>query len=229
MMKTVNRILQILAIIFGLGAIVLFFLPFAQITTNGNAVTATGAQLAFGGKLDGFDSALAKSADILFCFILTAFGFIFSVFSFKKKGLRYAASTFGIVSAIYMLVIALSSANKFVDTRPLPNVTAVEYKVFVLLTAIVLFAFTACAVAYLLVDDYLEVKESKTKKTIFKRIALFFRDYKSEIKKIVWPGPRDVVKNTVIVLIMCVLIGVLIWVLDFGIGRLLELILNKSA
>ena len=128
-----------------------------------------------------------------------------------------------------MLVIALSSANKFVDTRPLPNVTAVEYKVFVLLTAIVLFAFTACAVAYLLVDDYLEVKESKTKKTIFKRIALFFRDYKSEIKKIVWPGPRDVVKNTVIVLIMCVLIGVLIWVLDFGIGRLLELILNKSA
>ena len=91
-MKTVNRILQILAIIFGLGAIVLFFLPFAQITTNGNAVTATGAQLAFGGKLDGFDSALAKSADILFCFILTAFGFIFSVFSFKKKGLRYAPS-----------------------------------------------------------------------------------------------------------------------------------------
>lgn len=229
MMKTVNRILQILAIVFGLGAIVLFFLPFAQITTNGNAVTATGAQLAFGGKLDGFDSALAKSADILFCFILTAFGFIFSVFSFKKKGLRYAASAFGIVPAIYMLVIALSSANKFVDTRPLPNVTAIEYKVFVLLTAIVLFAFTACAVAYLLVDDYLEVKESKTKKTIFKRIALFFRDYKSEIKKIVWPGPRDVVKNTVIVLIMCVLIGVLIWVLDFGIGRLLELILNKSA
>lgn len=229
-MKTVNRILQILAIVFGLGAIVLFFLPFADITTNGNAVTATGAQLAFGGKLEGFDNALAKSADILFCFCLTVVGFLFSVFSFKKKGLRYAAPAFGIVTAVYMLVIALSGANKFVDTRPLENVTAVSYHVFVLLTAIALFAFTVFAAGYLFVDDYLEVKESKnSKKTIFKRIALFFRDYKSEIKKIVWPGPKDVVKNTVIVLIMCALLGVIIWALDYGVGSLLELILEKSA
>ena len=83
------------------------------------------------------------------------------------------------------------------------------------------------AVAYLLVDDYLEVLASKgAKKTIIKRIALFFRDYKSEIKKIVWPNIKDVLKNTAIVLIMCLLVGIFIWLLDLGLGKLLELILG---
>ena len=81
--------------------------------------------------------------------------------------------------------------------------------------------------AYLLIDDYIEVKESNgAKQTIIKRIIRFFRDYKSEIKKIVWPGWKDVAKNTVIVLIMCLIIGALIWIIDFGLGKLLELILG---
>ncbi|HBJ11102.1 MAG TPA: preprotein translocase subunit SecE [Ruminococcaceae bacterium] len=102
-----------------------------------------------------------------------------------------------------------------------------KYTPFVLITAIALFVFTACAVAYLLIDDYIEVKESSgSKLTILKRIARFFRDYKSEVKKIVWPGWKDVLKNTLIVLIMCVLVGVFIWLVDFGLGRLLELILG---
>ena len=58
------------------------------------------------------------------------------------------------------------------------------------------------------------------------KIAKFFRDYKSEVKKIVWPGPRDVVKNTVIVLIMCAVVGAFIWLVDYGLGQLLKLILG---
>ena len=231
-MKIVNRICQILAIIFGLGSLVLFFMNFATIVCDGEAVSLIGAQLGFGSKIEvgGETVDMARSADILFCFFLTAIGFVLSIFGFKSKKVRYFAPAFGLASAIYMLVIALGSPYNFVDARPLTtlyDVTAIEYAPFVLIAAIALFVFTAFAAAYLLIDDYIEVLESKgSKKTIFKRIVLFLRDYKSEVKKIVWPNFKDVIKNTLIVIIICVIVGVLIWLVDFGLGKLLELILG---
>ena len=81
-----------------------------------------------------------------------------------------------------------------------------------------------------LIDDYIEVKEAGDGRlTIPKRIVRFFRDYKSEVKKIVWPGLNEVVKNTGIVLIMCLIIGALIWVIDFGLAELLHLVLGIKA
>lgn len=228
-MKTVNRICQILTIVLGIGSVVLFFLRFATITSSGNDVQLVGAQLSFGNKITvaGTEYHLSKSAHFLFCFLLTVLSAVFGTLSFKSKKLRYFAPAVGIIDAVYMLVIALGSPYKFIDSRPLTDITEVTYTPFVLITAIALFAFTAFAVAYLLIDDYIEVKESNgSKLTIMKRIFRFFRDYKSEVKKIVWPGWKDVIKNTVIVLIMCALVGVFIWLVDFGLGRLLELILG---
>lgn len=228
-MKIINRICQILAIALSLGALVLFFTHFATITFSGGDAKFVGAELAFGVKKKIGDASydMARSADILFCFFLTVFGALFSAFSFKKKGLRYAAPAVGLIAGIYMLVIALSKPNLFVDTRPLPDVSGVVYGKFVLFCAIALLAFAVISAAYLLIDDYLEVKASKgSKKTIAKRIATFFKDYKSEVKKIVWPGIKDVVKNTLIVLIMCLIVGAFIWLLDFGLGKLLELLLG---
>lgn len=228
-MKAVNKICQILAVVFGLASLVLFFTNFATITTGENTVSLVGAALGFGSKTEvaGTTYDMAKSADILFCFLLTAIGFVMSAFSFKSKSLRYMAPAIGLGSGIYMLVIALSDPWKFVDKRPLPEVTGIEYTSFVLLTAIALLVFAVFAAAYLFIDDYLEVKASKgAKRTIMQRVVAFLRDYKSEVKKIVWPGIKMVLKNTLIVLIMCLLIGALIWLLDFGLGQLLELILG---
>ena len=90
-----------------------------------------------------------------------------------------------------------------------------------------MFAFTAVAGAYLLIDDYLEVAASKgSKLTIPKRVVRFLRDYKSEIKKIIWPGWKDVLKNTAIVLAICLVIGAFIWVVDYGLAELVKLILG---
>ncbi len=231
-MKTMNKICQIMAIVFGLGALVLFFVPFATVTSGTESVSLAAAQLAFGTKatVGKVVYNMAKSADILFCLILTAFAAVMSLLSGKSKSLRYVVPASGIISAIYMLVIALSNPWKFVDKRPIPNVSNIVYSDFVIILAIALFVFTAFAVAYLLIDDYLEVLASKgEKKTIFQRIGLFFRDNKSEVKKIVWPGLRDVIKNTVIVLIMCLIVGALIWVVDFGLGSLIEVILGGKA
>lgn len=228
-MKTVNKICQILAIVFGLGSVILFFTNFATITTGGTDVSLVGAQLAFGSKIEvaGNEYDMARSAQILFCFWLTVIGTVISAFSFKSKGLRYTAPGFGIVSAVYMLVMYLSSEGKFVDYRPLPDVTKIAYEPLFLVAVIALFAFTVSAAAYLLIDDYLEVLASKgSKLTIPKRIVRYFKDYKSEIKKIVWPGWKDVAKNTFIVLAICLIIGAFIWVVDFGLAQLLELILG---
>ena len=239
-MKAVNKICQVLAILFGLGSLVLFFLSFAKLTINGQVYTFTGAQLALGTskELAGeLVANMAKSADLLFCMVLTLIGLACSVFSYKQAGFRYAASGFALGTAIYMLVVRLSSPWKFVDTRADLSdakyeyfVTDVKYTSFVLFIVIALFLFAAAAIANLLLSDAIEVAESKgAKKPILKRIVLFFRDYKSEAKKIVWPGLRDVLKNTVIVLIMCLLIGALIWLVDLGLGTLLDWILGLKS
>lgn len=228
-MKTINRICQILAIVFGLASLVLFFTHFATIVAGENSVDFVGAELAFGAKkaYAGSEIKMDKSADILFCFFLTAIGFILSVFSFKSKGLRYTAPAFALGSGIYLLVMALSDPRRFVDTQPITGVTDVVYGKAVWLLTIALLVFAAFAIAYLFIDDYIEVKASKgAKRTILARVIAFFRDYKGEVKKIVWPGFRDVLKNTLIVLIMCLLVGILIWAEDFGLGKLLELILG---
>lgn len=232
-MKTVNKICYVLAAAFGLASLALFFTNFATIYSGDTAINFVGAALGFGAKktlADGTVVDMARSADILFCFFLTAIGFIVSIFAIKSQGARYFAPAIGLVSAVYMLVIALSSPWKFVDTRStpeIPNITDVEYYgKFILLTAICLFVFAALGVAYLLIDDRVRCLENKNRKSIPARIVAFFRDYKSEVKKIVWPGFKDVVKNTVIVLIMCLLIGIIIWVLDFGLGNLIDFLLN---
>lgn len=231
MMKTVNRICQILSIIFAVVSLILFFTPFATIATNNGDVSMVGAALGFGSKIDlaGTEYDMAKSADILFCFWLTVLGVVLSVFSFKSKKVRYFAPAVALGTGIYMLVIAFSDATKFVDARPLTTtigVTSIEYASSVLFTAIALLLFAVAAAAYLLIDDYIEVTQSKgAKRTILKRVIGFFKDYKSEIKKIVWPGFKDVAKNTGIVLAMCLIVGAFIWLLDLGLGKLIELIL----
>ena len=230
-MTNLNKIFRILTMVFGLASLVLFFTNFVNIAMGDVTKDFVGAQLAFGSEVDiaGTKYDMAKSADILLCFWLTAIAFVMSIFSFKTKTLRYATPGLGIIATIYMLVIRLSGPFKFVDVRPLSydNITGMTYSIFVLLAVIALALFTISGIAYLLIDDYLEVLASKGEKlTIPKRIIRFFRDYKSEYKKIVWPGLKDVIKNTVIVLIMCLIIGALIWIVDFGLGQLLNLILG---
>lgn len=227
-MKTLNRISQILSIVFAVGSLVLFFTPFADIFTNGQTVSLVATELAFGAKVNVGEAVfdMARSSHILFVFWLTVLSAVLNVFAFKSKGFRYSSSAFALISAVYAWVIALSKDGRFVDTRPLENVTKVTNTSFVLFLAIALLLSAVFAIAYLLIDDYIEAKSSKDKKTICQRIVLFLRDNKSEVKKIVWPSFRDVVKNTITVLVMCLVIGALIWIIDFGLGQLLELILG---
>jgi len=59
----------------------------------------------------------------------------------------------------------------------------------------------------------------KNKVKLGERIKKFFRDYKSELKKIVWCPWKQVKNNTVVVIVIVVLTGAAIGVLDFGFGK----------
>ncbi|MBR5538647.1 MAG: preprotein translocase subunit SecE [Clostridia bacterium] len=56
--------------------------------------------------------------------------------------------------------------------------------------------------------------ENKEKKP--GRIAKFFRDYKSELKKITWCPFKTVKSNTVLVCVTVVILAVIIGLLDLG-------------
>ena len=57
---------------------------------------------------------------------------------------------------------------------------------------------------------------SEEKKTgFFKRIAAYFREMKTELKKVVWPTFKQVRNNTGVVITALILVGVIIAVLDF--------------
>ena len=60
-----------------------------------------------------------------------------------------------------------------------------------------------------------------------KSIVKYFKDARSEFKKVVWPSRKQVFNNTVVVIIAMVVSGLAIWALDTGFVSLLKLMLGK--
>ncbi len=67
-------------------------------------------------------------------------------------------------------------------------------------------------------------KKKSDKPGFFKRIANFFRDYKSEMKKVVWYPWKNVVRDTGVVMVSLVITGVIIGVLDLVFTKLILLL-----
>ena len=61
-----------------------------------------------------------------------------------------------------------------------------------------------------------------------KGISKFFRDTKSEIKKIVWPTPKTTFRNMGLVLLAMLIVGAVIFGLDFGLQKLFGLVMNVA-
>ncbi len=60
-----------------------------------------------------------------------------------------------------------------------------------------------------------KAKDQKPKNGFFKKAVRFFKDLKSEWKKIVWPSKKTVKNNTLVVLAFTGLAAVSIWILDW--------------
>ncbi|MBR6922062.1 MAG: preprotein translocase subunit SecE [Clostridia bacterium] len=69
-----------------------------------------------------------------------------------------------------------------------------------------------------------EVKETRKKEGFWKRIGRFFKDYKGELKKITWPTPKQTAKNTGIVLVAMVVVGLIVILLDTAFSAVIGLL-----
>ena len=47
------------------------------------------------------------------------------------------------------------------------------------------------------------------------KVKKYFRELRSELKKVVWPTPQQVLKNAAIVVGCVLVVGIFIWVFDF--------------
>lgn len=66
---------------------------------------------------------------------------------------------------------------------------------------------------------------AKPKKAGGNKIVKWFRDLKSEIKKVVWPSKKQIINNTGIVLFVMVLTGLVLGGIDFGLSELISRVL----
>jgi len=66
-------------------------------------------------------------------------------------------------------------------------------------------------------------KDNKSKK----EKKHFFKDFKAELKKVIWPTPKQLINNTVAVITIVLLIAVIVFVLDFTFEKMNEYGINK--
>ena len=58
------------------------------------------------------------------------------------------------------------------------------------------------------------VKKDESKPGFFKRVGKWFREMKSELKKVIWPTPKQFGKNTGVALAMMAGSAVVLWGFD---------------
>jgi len=59
-----------------------------------------------------------------------------------------------------------------------------------------------------------------------KRISRWFREMRSELKKVVWPSKSQMVNNTLVVIACVIVVGIFIWVFDFVALQIVQGIIN---
>ena len=64
----------------------------------------------------------------------------------------------------------------------------------------------------------------------------FFKDFKAELKKVIWPTPKQLINNTIAVVVIVVITAAIVFVLDlvfdllntYGVNKLKEKVRNED-
>ena len=60
-----------------------------------------------------------------------------------------------------------------------------------------------------------EVKKENWFARTWGKVKKYFRELRSELKKVVWPTPKQVGKNSLVVAACVLVVGIFIWLFDF--------------
>ncbi len=63
-------------------------------------------------------------------------------------------------------------------------------------------------------------------KRIFGAVKKFFRDLVAEVKKVTWPSGKQVLNNTAVVLVVCIICGVALFAIDSAFAALIQLLVR---
>lgn len=60
-----------------------------------------------------------------------------------------------------------------------------------------------------------------------KNFVKFFKEVRSELKKVIWPSRTQLTNNTLTVLLSCLIVGLIIWLVDMGLVKATERLFIK--
>ena len=62
------------------------------------------------------------------------------------------------------------------------------------------------------------------KKPFFERLKKYFKETKSELKKVTWPSAQQLKQNTGVIVTFIILIGIFLFIFDLGFAKLISLL-----
>ncbi|MCL2163115.1 MAG: preprotein translocase subunit SecE [Oscillospiraceae bacterium] len=78
-------------------------------------------------------------------------------------------------------------------------------------------------------NNAVKVKKENGFVKVFKKIRKGVNEIRIELKRVTWPTWKELFNYTVTVLIVCIIMGVLIYLLDIGLKQVLLLTLDIGA
>lgn len=68
---------------------------------------------------------------------------------------------------------------------------------------------------------------TEQKEKLSQRTGRFFKEIRMEMKKVIWPSRQQLINNTLVVLSACLIVGVVIWIADAGLGLLFRAVFGQ--
>lgn len=70
------------------------------------------------------------------------------------------------------------------------------------------------------------MSKNKQKKGFFKRLIQYFKEVRSELRKVTWPNRKELTQYTTVVFVSVFIVAFVIWIVDSAFTGLLNLILR---
>ena len=71
-------------------------------------------------------------------------------------------------------------------------------------------------------------KDANTMPGFFKRVGKWFREMKSELKKVIWPTGKQLTNNTLVSVVMMVASAIVLWGFDWLANALVKALLTLA-
>ena len=71
-----------------------------------------------------------------------------------------------------------------------------------------------------------DVRQRKAGGGIAEKTTLFLKEFKTEMKKVTWPGRKETASSTAVVIVTVMIIVLFLGLVDYALGRIVYSVLN---